>query len=294
MPTTLPSYALVTPARNEADYIEGTLKSMIAQGVKPSKWVIVSDGSTDGTDDIVKCYAENHPWMELVRLPEERDRNFAAKVSCFNAGFNRLDPSQYHIVGNLDADLSFDPDYFEYLISKFAENELLGVGGTPFVEGDDKGYDYRFTNIEHVSGACQMFRKACFEEIGGYIPIKIGGIDWVAVTTARMKGWQTRTFTDKVLHHHRPMGTGNGTLRQALFKLGRQDYFLGGHPFWQLLRSTYQMAKKPYLLGGTMLFWGYFWSMLKREKKPVPQELIDFQQREQMKRLKKLIFRTSP
>lgn len=290
---TYPNFIIITPARNEAKFIEGTLQSMVAQTLLPLKWVVVSDGSTDGTDELVKKYAIQFPWIELVRLPEVRDRNFAAKVSCFNSGYDRVKDIDCEIIGNLDADLTFEPEYFQYLIGKFAENSKLGVGGTPFVEGEGTGYDYRFTNIEHVSGACQMFRKRCFEEIGGYIPIKVGGIDWVAVTTARMKGWKTRTYTDMVLLHHRPMGTGTGSIWAALFKVGRKDYFLGGHPLWQLFRVGYQMSKRPYFIGGAILFCGYFWAMLKGENKPVSRELIQFQQREQMKRLKKLIFRTT-
>ena len=105
--------------------------------------------------------------------------------------------------------------------------------GTPFVEGTTS-YDFRFTPVEHVSGACQLFRWKCYEEIGGYTPVKGGGIDWIAVTTARMKGWKTRTFVEMVCYHHRPMGTASAGKAIANFRLGQQDYYLGGHPLWQL------------------------------------------------------------
>ena len=114
---------------------------------------------------------------------------------------------QFDVIGNLDADISFESDYFAFLMARFAEAPRLGVAGTPFVE-EGRRYDYRFSSIEHVSGACQLFRRECFADVGGYMPIKGGGIDWVAVTTARMMGWQTRTFTEKNCLHHRPMGTG--------------------------------------------------------------------------------------
>ncbi len=178
------NYVLITPARNEEDFIEMTIQSMIAQTRLPLKWIIVSDGSIDGTDDIVKKYLHVYPWMELVRTPERKERHFAGKVMAFNAGYEKVKNLNYDIIGNLDADLSFEKDYFEFLLSKFAENPKLGVAGTPFVE-DGKHYDFRFASTDHVSGACQLFRKACFAQIGGYIPIKGGGIDWVAVTTAR-------------------------------------------------------------------------------------------------------------
>ena len=169
-----PEYVIITPARNEEDYIEKTIRSVVSQTVLPGKWVIVSDGSTDRTDDIVKSYLPERPWLELVRISGERERQFGAKVHCFNAGYDRVRDVAYDIVGNLDADISFEPDYFEFLLDRFAENPELGVAGTPFVEGTSH-YNYRFTNIEHVSGACQMFRRECFEAIGGYRAIPGGG-----------------------------------------------------------------------------------------------------------------------
>jgi biofilm PGA synthesis N-glycosyltransferase PgaC len=286
----LPSYALVTPARNEADYIEKTLASMVAQTHLPLRWVIVSDGSTDGTDALVEKYRKNRDWIELIRLPEKRDRSFAAKVYGFNAGFERIKDLPYDVVGSLDADISFEPDYFEFLMQKFAENPRLGVGGTPFVEHGTH-YDYRFTNIEHVSGACQLFRRDCFTEIGGYLPIRGGGIDWTAVTTARMKGWKTRTFTDKTCLHHRPMGTGSGSQLGGLFRHGKKDYYLGGHPLWQIFRGGYQMTRRPYVIGGLSILAGYGWALVRGHEQPVPDELIRFHRAEQMARLRGMFFR---
>lgn len=282
---TLLPYVLITPARNEAGFIEDTIRSVVAQTVRPAKWVIVSDGSTDGTDEIVKRFLPDNPWIELLRLPERRDRHFAAKVGCFNAGYERVRGSAYEVIGNLDADITFEPGYLEMLILKFSEDARLGVAGTPFVEGTES-YDYRFTSIEHVSGACQLFRRNCFEEVGGYKPIKSGGIDWVAVTTARMKGWKTRTFTDMVCHHHRPMGTASSGKLVAWYKLGRQDYYLGGHPLWEVFRSCLQMKNKPYVVGGMLLFIGYSWALITGTERKVGVDLITFHQQEQMQRLR--------
>jgi glycosyltransferase involved in cell wall biosynthesis len=165
------TYVLVTPARNERDLIEGTIRSVIAQTHLPARWVIVSDGSTDGTDEVVGCYAKSHPWIDLLRMPEERDRSFAAKATSFNAGFDRLKPISFDLIANLDADITFDPGYLEFLVAKFAENPKLGVGGTPFIEDasqpDNHSYAHRFADLQHVSGACQMFRRRCLEELGG-------------------------------------------------------------------------------------------------------------------------------
>lgn len=279
------TYVLITPARNEASFIELTIKSMIAQTLPPLKWVIVSDGSTDGTDDIVRKYLPDYSWMELVRTPERKERHFAGKVMAFNAGYGKMKGLNYDIIGNLDADISFDETYFEFLMSKFAENEKLGVGGTPFVESG-KHYDFRFASTDHVSGACQLFKKACFEEIGGYMPIKGGGIDWTAVTTARMKGWQTRTFTEKTCEHHRQIGTGNDSALKSNFKYGQKNYALGGHPMWQIFRSVYLMAKKPFIIGGMLYLAGYSWAFLSRKEKTISPELMKFHRGEQMQRLK--------
>jgi glycosyltransferase involved in cell wall biosynthesis len=291
------SYVLVTPARNEETFIEGTIQSVVAQSVTPARWVIVSDGSTDRTDAIVQAYAGRHPWIELLRLPERRDRQFAAKAHAFNAGYARLAPVAFDLVANLDADITFDPDYCQFLLDRFADNPGLGVAGTPFVEDfdhpDQHSYDHKSADRTHVSGACQMFRRKCFEEVGGYVPIKGGGIDWVAVTTARMKGWQTRTFVDKVCYHHRKMGTaGRGPLR-ARFRHGQEDYYVGGHPLWELIRGIFQMRERPWVLGGLFLIAGYCWAGLTRMPSPVPADVRRFQRREQMSRLKAFLKRSS-
>jgi biofilm PGA synthesis N-glycosyltransferase PgaC len=294
----LPSYALVTPARNERRFIEQTIQSVASQTIKPRKWVIVSDGSTDGTDEIVQKYLPEYSWLELVRRADDGKRNFAGKVQSFNAGIARLGDTAYDIVGNLDADITFDHDYMEFLLSKFLEDPQLGVAGTPFIERagtsavqGQTSYDYRFTSLQHVSGACQLFRRGCFEEIGGYVPIAGGGIDWIAVTTARMKGWRTRTFSDKVCLHHRPMGTATAGRLRAWLNQGRQDYYLGGHPLWQLFRAAYQMTREPYVLGGLYLWWGYVWAHLTGVKSPVSPELIRFHRKEQMARLREMFAR---
>lgn len=279
------SYVLITPARNEAATINDTVNSVISQTVLPKKWVIVSDGSTDGTDDIVKKYLPGNSWIELIRMPEHRDRQFAAKVNCFKAGYARLKGIDYDIIGNLDADISFDPDYFEFLLSIFRRYPFLGVAGTPFVE-QSRSYDYRFTNIEHVSGACQLFRRKCYEEIGGYIPIKGGGIDWVAVTTARMKGWSTRTFTEKTCLHHRKLGTGNSSALMTSFKQGQKDYLLGNHFLWEIFRVFYQFTKKPLIVGGSLIFYGFILTAIKGAERPISKELLEFIRGEQIRRLK--------
>lgn len=287
------SYVLVTPARNEARLIACTMGSVIAQTVRPKRWVIVSDGSTDGTDGIVQELAAEHDWIELVRMPEHRDRSFAAKANCFNAGYERLKPLSFDLVANLDADITLGPDHFEFLLARFAELPRLGVAGTPFVEDANQParhtYAHEGANLDHVSGACQVFRRACFEAVGGYVPIRGGAIDWIAVTTARMLGWQTRTFVERVSHHHRKIGTAESGRLEARFHYGRKAYYVGGHPLWELTRGVFQMRTAPYVAGGVWFIAGYLWAALSRTPRPVSPNLIAFHRGEQMARLKRLL-----
>jgi biofilm PGA synthesis N-glycosyltransferase PgaC len=287
------SYVLVTPARNEEAFIELTIKSVIAQTLCPAKWVIVSDGSTDRTDEIVGRYVEKFPWIELLRMPERSERHFAGKVYSFNAGFERVKDIRFDFIGNLDADISLDAGYFDFLIGKMVADPRLGVTGTPFTE-DGKTYDYRFASTDHVSGACQLFRRPCFEAIGGYVPLKEGGVDLVAVTTARMKGWKTQTFTEKSCEHHRKTQSGKYASLPRLFKSGYHDYLMGSAPLWQLLRSLRHLSSPPVLTGGTALLAGYIWAFLSRARKPVSREFIAFRRKEQRRRLVGLFRGTLP
>ena len=280
-------YVLITPARNEERFVAKTLESMVAQTLLPERWVIVDDGSTDQTPEIVQRYAVHYPWMQLVRLPQRADRSFARKVHAFNAGLERLRTLEFEVIGNLDADLSFDSDYLEFLMRKFSEDPRLGVAGTPFVEN---GYDSARDSFEgenHVAGGCQLFRRQCFEEIGGYIGNPAGGVDWIAVTTARMKGWKTCSFPEKRFHHYRSLGTAERGIVASLFSYGEKDYYLGGSPVWELFRVFYRSAKQP--VAGLALLTGYCWAGLRRMKRPVSRELMCFHRREQMKKLRAIL-----
>ena len=288
--TTAAGYVLVTPARNEASLIEATIASVVYQSLLPLKWVIVSDGSTDGTDDIVLRYAKKHPWIELIRLPEHRERNFAAKVGALNAGFDRVKPLNYLAVGALDADVTFDREYFAFLMGKLNGDPKLGLVGTPFAE-DGVTYDYRYASVEHVSGACQVFRRQCFEDIGGYTPLKGGGIDLVAALSARMKGWQVRTFPEKISHHHRKQGTATRGGLAVLYSDGRKDYLLGADPLWQCLRAVNRLRTPPYIVGGFALMGGFLSAALTRTPKTIPPDVMVFRRHDQRERLRGLIRR---
>jgi glycosyltransferase involved in cell wall biosynthesis len=282
-------YVLITPSRNEARFIETTIQSVIKQTVLPSKWVIVNDGSTDETASIVDRYTAKYSWIELINLPARKERNFAAKVHAFKAGQEKVKNIEYEVIGNLDADVSLDEDHFEFLLGKFREDSHLGVAGTVFKEPGYNSETDSFEGQNYVSGQCQIFRRRCFEEIGGYFPSKAGGIDWIAVKTARMIGWKTRSFREKSFYHHRVLGTAERGVLASSFAYGKKDYILGGHPVWQLFRCSYRMTKRPYLVGGMALFAGYLAALLSRTERPVSGELMGFHRREQMVKLKAIL-----
>jgi biofilm PGA synthesis N-glycosyltransferase PgaC len=288
------TYALITPARNEEAHLEKVIRSVAAQTVLPVRWVIVSDGSTDRTDEIVRDYAVPHPWITLLRRECSDERHFAGKAHAVNAAYETLRSFSFDLIGNLDADITLPPDYYEFLVSKFVLMPELGVAGTPFVEDPAKprahSYAHRFADLSHVSGACQFFRRRCFDEIGGYTPVREGGIDWVAVTTARMRGWKTRTFLERVCRHHRAMGTADRNVLRARFRHGQEEYLVGGHALWQVLRGVFQMKNRPLFLGGLGLIAGYASAWAMRKPSPIPAALREFHRREQMDRLRVMLF----
>lgn len=282
-------YVLITPARNEEAFIEKTLESVIKQTVLPMRWVIVNDGSTDSTAAKIRPYLTDNLWITLVDLPVRRERHFAAKVYAFNAGQEKVKDLNYAVIGNLDADVSLDADHFQFLMNEFIKDPTLGVAGTVFQEHGYNSATDSFEGEAHVSGQCQMFRRECFDGIGGYTPNKAGGIDWMAVTHARMIGWKTRSFREKSFFHHRRLGTAERGRLASSFSYGEKDYYLGGHPVWELFRVVYRMAKPPYIVDGGALGLGYLWALMTREQRVVSVDLMRFHRKEQMQKLRAIL-----
>jgi glycosyltransferase involved in cell wall biosynthesis len=287
------TYALVTPARDERGFIERTLRAVVAQTNRPARWVIVSDGSTDGTDAIVREYARGHGWIELVSIDRPEGRRFAGKARAFNAALRRLNGAGVDLIGNLDADVSLDADVFAYLLDRFRESPALGVAGVATIESGTMLYDYRFTNVSHVSGTLQLFRRACLEALGGYLPVE-GGSDAIAVTTARMLGWQTRTFLEKACIHHRRMGSAAHGPWAAWFRCGQRDYALGNSVAWQVARSLYQMTLPPVVARGALIAAGYASASAGRRTRVMPDAVRRFVRTEHRRRVTQALARMNP
>lgn len=280
------TYVLITPARNEEKFIEITIQSVVSQTICPCKWIIVSDGSTDKTDVIVEQYARKHEFIQLIRTQGDKERNFGSKVKAINIGYEYLKDLEFDCVGNLDADISIDLSYYEGLLLKFDQNERLGIaGGIRYDLYKDRPRKIH-TAKNSVGGPIQFFRRECYEMIGGYRAIKLGGIDAVAETMARMNGWEVKTFPEFKVYHFRVTGTSDGSIMKGSFRRGMQHYLIGYHPLFQITSCIYHLPHFPVLIGSLAMMSGYFWAKYRRLKKEVPEDFIDFLQSEQLKRLR--------
>jgi len=279
------SYVLVTPARNEEAFIERTLQAVIAQTLLPRRWVIVSDGSIDRTDAIINRYARQHAFIQLVRIPGQERRTFSSKVYAFNAGYECLQGEEYAFVGILDADVSVAPDYYERVLNIFQQNDRLGIAGGVKHEWSSSKFQPVLCSKNSVGGPFQLFRRACFEEIGGFLPIEGGGEDAVAEIMARMRGWEVASFSELTVFHHRRTGKATGRVLHMAFHEGIKCFLLGYHPLFQTVKSLYRIKEKPYFVGSVLLMTGYLVAAMRRYKKAMPDEVVSYLRSEQLARL---------
>jgi glycosyltransferase involved in cell wall biosynthesis len=281
------AYALVTPARNERAFIELTIKSIIAQTVRPLIWVIVSDRSDDGTDEVVGSYANCHPFIRLVRNEKPAERNTAAKVNAINLGIGALGQTDYAYFGIIDADISFGEAYFEKLLRYFESHPGYGLIGGRIFQVDDRGHAAEAkSSTESVAGAVQFFRKECFNQIGGYRSIPGGMEDGVAEISARYYGWKTQSLKGLPVLHHRALGTVGRSIYRARFNNGMTEYVVGFGFVYHAIRALSRALERPYLVGAFLVLSGYMWGMLCQRPKVVPKPIISFMRREQMVRLR--------
>jgi poly-beta-1,6-N-acetyl-D-glucosamine synthase len=289
------SYALITAARNEEAYIETTLKAVVAQTRLPYVWIIVSDGSTDHTDDIVRDYARRFEFIRLLRLDNNGARAFSNQAVAANRGYEEIRELPFDFVGYLDADISFAPEYYENLLMRFAANPRLGIAGGEIVEKKRTRYEPRGGNSPgEVAGAVQFIRRECYEDIGGLTPLRWGGHDAVANVMARRNNWEVQTFSDIPALHHRPTGTAGATVTRARFREGMQDYFMGYHLLFEAAKCLSRVGEAPYVVGSFLRLCGYLWPWIKGEGQTVPPDFIDYLRRHQLRRMNPLMRRACP
>ncbi len=284
-------YILITPARNEEDYIEKTIKSVISQKILPERWIIVSDGSTDRTDEIVGQYAKAHSFIVLYRSPNDGTRNFGSKAKAVEFGYEQAKSLDFDYVGNLDADVSFDPDYFPNLIKKFEANEKLGLTGGIRFDLINGKFRETICARNSVGGPFQFFRRECFEAIGGYRPLEYGGIDAVAEISARMLGWEVCSFPEYKVYHYRRTGTAGFNSFRSNFRFGIKHYLIGYHPAFHLAQCVFRGVKRTSLLRPILRQVGYSWAFFRQYKRPVPDEFVTYLRMEQITRLRSSLFK---
>ncbi len=285
------TYVLMTAAHNEEDFIEGAIRSVLAQTRLPERWVIVSDNSTDRTDEIVESYARQHDFIRILHITRAPGRDFSSKVIALQQGHKLLEGVEYDFIGNLDADITLEPWYFEELISHFWRHPDLGLAGGFVYE--DAGREYRSlrtNDVRNVGHAAQLVRQECYEAIGGYAVLKYGGEDWYAQTRARMQGWRVEAFPQLKIFHHRHTTGGSNRLRNA-FRLGRLDYSFGSDPLFETLKCLRRIPEKPYFGNALARLAGFIWPYLRREPRAVRDDFAAFLRSEQKQRISQLLNR---
>jgi glycosyltransferase involved in cell wall biosynthesis len=289
-----PKYVLVTSARNEEQFIETSIKSVISQTILPLKWVIVSDGSTDRTVEIVNEYSLKFDFIKPVPLDSINSRNFASKVKAIKAGLAKIKNEQYDFIGNLDADTELQNDYYEKIMKKFMQIPELGVAGGKIYELVDGKLIEDFSSSDSVGGIVQFFRKECYKQIGGYLPLRMGGEDTIAEVMSRMYGWKVKKFSDLAVIHCRPTGSAQDNKLVASFKLGLREFLYGTLPLFEVLKCARRVVVRPYVLGSILRFYGYIWGSLFEKRQHLPKEVIQFIRDEQKQKIISLNKKLNP
>ena len=277
------SYVVVTPVRDEEEHLASTIESMLRQTVLPKEWVIVDDGSTDGTGRILDEYAAQYPWIRAVHRPDRGFRKSGGGVvEAFYQGYGALTTNEWDFIVKFDGDLSFESTYFEECLNEFEEDSKLGVGGGVicYVEGKNKVFEK--TPLYHVRGATKIYRKACWDGIGGLIHAP--GWDTFDEVKANSLGWTTRSFPALHLIHHRVTGAADGNWKTSV-KYGRANYICGYHPLFMAVKSIANLRKRPLVLGSVGLMYGFWSGYLKGIPQVDDRRTIAYLRQQQMRRL---------
>jgi poly-beta-1,6-N-acetyl-D-glucosamine synthase len=276
-------YVIISAVRGEEQYIGSTLESVVSQSVPPAEWIIVDDGSSDRTAATVQSFAERNPWIRLVQRTNRGFRKSGAGVvEAFYDGFNSLRGNDWDFVVKLDGDLSFAPNYFASLFSKFQANPSLGIAGADLFHQVEGQLQVEKCPRFHVRGATKIYRKECWAAIGGLIAEP--GWDIVDETKANMLGWTTESFADIQAIHHRFTGTAESKWKDQV-KNGRAYYVAGYHPLFMAAKCMYRLASKPYVTGSLGMAYGFLLGYLNRSSRVEDRALVQYVRRQQIRRL---------
>jgi glycosyltransferase involved in cell wall biosynthesis len=278
-------YVVVSPVRNEAKHLALTIESMAAQTIRPARWIIVNDGSTDATGQIADAAAAAYPWIQTVHRADRGYRKAGGGVvDAFYDGYNLVAQEAWDYLAKLDGDLSFEANYFARCFAQFDAEPKLGIaGGTicspanGLAEAESKA-DPRF----HVRGATKIYRRECWLALGGLI--RAPGWDTLDEVKANMLGWTTATLKGINILHHRPTGAAYGTWNDRI-KSGLANYVAGYHPLFMVVKCLRRMAQKPYLVGGCGLLFGFIKGYACRVPQVEDRALIKYFRQQQINRL---------
>jgi glycosyltransferase involved in cell wall biosynthesis len=250
------TYVIVSPVKDEERYVERTIRSMVAQTVRPYRWIIVDDASSDRTAEIVESYARQHDWIQLVRRTHNTPRQPGSGViRAFEAGYEFLKGDTYDFVVKLDCDLDLPPDYFERLLGKFSERPELGIASGVYLEEDQGTWHPVAMPEYHAAGACKVIRSACFEAIGGFVASR--GWDTLDEIRAQVSGWSTQHFTDVTFNHLKPEGSAIGPLKTNIMH-GEIYYLTGGSRLFLAFKVLHRMVSgTPLIISGLAMAWGF-------------------------------------
>lgn len=256
-------YVVISPCRNEAQYARQSLESVVNQTVRPTKWVIVDDGSSDATPQILAEYAQRYDWIEVVTRSDRGRRSVGPGViEAFEAGYQTIDPDAYEYICKLDLDLLLPPRYFEILIERMTANPRIGTcSGKAYVEADGRLVDERHGDDMSL-GMTKFYRMACFKDIGGFVrEVMWDGID---CHTCRMKGWIACSWDEPDLRfvHLRPMGSSQQSIYKGRMRHGFGQYFMGTGFLYMLASALFRLNEKPYVVGSLAMLWGWLRSAL--------------------------------
>jgi len=277
-------YIIISPVKNEEEYIETTITSMKNQKLQPLKWVIVNDGSTDKTKEIIELHSKDYNRIVLLDRKNVNDKRKRGKgvVEAFYDGFELIKNLDFDFIVKLDGDLKLDTNFFEKIIDRFDNDPKLGIAsGVSYIQKRGKWVPERASK-GFTYGETKVYRKRCFEEIGGIVPSM--GWDGIDHIKAVMHGWKAIGFDDIIFYHLRPQGKGTGRLKAA-YEEGICCYFMGYHPLFFILRSFKIMMFYPFIIGGLAMIFSYLKCTLRKERKINDKDFIKFLRKIQITRI---------